>query len=339
MLLNKNKHPRDSRVRFQHSRFRKELQKARGYKRTPSQISENFLKTTLHKIGLGSYTAKIIAGVFLLLLAYLAYIPNFLTIQHITVVGATPEEQATVHSEIETYLHSNKLLAQQNIFLLSKNKLSKYLLTNDTKILFVEKIEKKYFNSLTITLTPRAETYELQTQFTNYILYQDGIVSKKIPITEASTTPLANMVLIKIHNLKTLEIGQNALPPGLLNNFLALQNLINKNLPLTTAYLEMTEESSPDIDLFTTSGYKFLFDKNPDIQKLRAQLPLLWSKMSESQKKSLYYIDMRIPDRGFICLKNTACTVDYSVEISTTSPPSNLTPTTTTSSLPTINPK
>jgi hypothetical protein len=53
--------------------------------------------------------------------------------------------------------------------------------------------------------------------------------------------------------------------------------------------------------------YKVIFDTTADPVQTMDKLRLLLAQTEASRYNRLYYIDLRIPDKAFICLENTAC--------------------------------
>jgi cell division septal protein FtsQ len=336
MIQNK----KDPKIRFQQSRFQRELQKARGYKRIPGKIPEKPWEKFFAKLGILSLKTRLITAATILVVAYLLFVPNFLTIRHIQITGVSGNEQSNIENLTKNYLTAHPLLIQKNLLFTSKNSLADYLQKNDNSIFKVGQIKKRYFNTIIIPVEPHVETYALQTKAENIILFQDGIFSRALE-NNPSSTPFSALTVVKI--LEPGQITSENLPlkGSDLLIFRSLQDVMNQGMSQPAAYFEISTINSPDVYAYTLFGSKIVFDRNPDIPKITEQLQQLWSHLSDAQKKNIYYIDMRVPDRGFVCLKNTPCTETYQPinPTTTTTTLVSLQATSSTSSAPIIKPK
>src|SRR3954465_9310884 len=99
----KNKKKVDSRIRFQHSSFKKKLQNARVYKRSQVSLPHTKGGAFFSKVGLNSNFSKFFALLILFFLVYLIYIPNFLFIKNIS-VNANGTNESKILKDVNIFL-------------------------------------------------------------------------------------------------------------------------------------------------------------------------------------------------------------------------------------------
>jgi cell division septal protein FtsQ len=312
-MFNKNKNKIDSRIRFQNSRFTRKLESARTYKRTTRILPKNSREIFLAKIGLSSLLAKIATGLGLAALIYLVYIPNFLFIKHIEVNGGDQETKNTVVNISNSYLGKKLPWPQQNILLLSKDKLKKYVAENDQKILTIDKITKHFPNSLIINITPRVDNFLIQApSSTDFTISNDGIITSEF-IANASTTLPSLPILIKLDSGDGLIVGQQAIS----KNKIAFINDTNIKLPAIIKspldYYKFSNLQSNDLTVYSKLGFKVLLDTNSDFTETLNRLRLLFSQFSDVELKKLYYVDMRFEGKSYVCEKANACVKDINL--------------------------
>ncbi len=229
----------DPRVRYQHQSFTKKLSEARSYKRTSDPVSEDGF-TIWEKLGLSTRFSKAGAGVVVLGLIYLIFIPNFLSVKNIMVEGAGTDDASTVRAAAEFYINQAPFYAaQRNLIFLNKDKLRQALQT-DPKIYKATTIKKNLFRrAVYLTVEMRTPKYVANRNNTVYVIYNDGIVQDRLNIDPAQWLS-ANPGTIKIKD----ETG-DSLSPGtryLSDNFLNQLNTINDLFNKITAH---------DIDYFS----------------------------------------------------------------------------------------
>src|SRR6185437_7888178 len=156
-MFSKNKRKIDSRIRYRNSHFSSKLENARGYKRVIRQRPKNSWEVFLANAGLGTWQSKVITAAVFFLLIYLVYIPNFLFIKQVTVNSSDQTTNDVVKTLTDSYLNKKLPWPQTNLLLLSKGKLTSYLLDNSQKVLSVDAITKKFPNRLTVSVTPRLD--------------------------------------------------------------------------------------------------------------------------------------------------------------------------------------
>ncbi|MCL5667211.1 MAG: hypothetical protein M1383_05590 [Patescibacteria group bacterium] len=306
MFFYKNKtHKHDSRIRFQNRTFRRELEKARSHKREGKKIPDRRWEIFLAKIGLGSVTSKIILFSAIALAVYVIYIPNWLYIKQVNILGAKQGDEGNIARLAGVYLQSHKIWPQKNMLLLNGKNLAEFLSQQDQNIIKVEKIEKKYRGVVNIFVQPRRETYLLIANSAEYGVSNDGrIISSHF--REPSSTP-AGLIPLKISDNEGFNAGQKIFT----ESFMQALNAISSGLPAAANsqldYFEMANLQSLDLNAYLKSGYKLVFDVDSDATASLENLKIILNNTSQSDKNNLKYVDLRLKDKGYVCLKTAPC--------------------------------
>lgn len=317
-MLGKSKNKLDSKVRFQQSGFRKQLSDARQYKRNIKHKPEHSFGIFLARIGLNSWLARIAVMALAAVAIYLFLIPNFLTVKHVEFQGLSDPQQSEAHHIFSAYLSSHPF--RKNILWFSKSHVSEALTAQDSAILAVTNVKRKLPNTVIFTVRERTDRYMAQLVDGTFIVSNDGLIQSHIDTTTSSTpstTPLAmtsvpttttaGLTIIKISE-PIDHTDHHLLPEDLLRVIEALDHDLPQKASVGIASFEITNPRSPDITVHTSSGYAIYFDRNADLAATINQLVLMLKDLSDPQKASLFYIDLRFKDRGFVCIKNTPCT-------------------------------
>lgn len=294
----------DPRTKYRSLIFKKKLQQASGYKRSLNgKIPTNKWEIFLKYIGLENKKTVLFFILFLTLWVYAIYIPNFFYIKNIEIKGVNSTKAELIKNNIHNYLQIHSAWPQQNLVLLSKSKLKKYLL-GDPEILEVNKIEKKFFNNLTITLLPREEKYLVDTGINKFTLSTDGKIISEI---QGTSTP-ENLILLKIsQNIKHEKSFEDFLTPILLKKIKEISDLLPQIAKINIIFFELDPIIKQDLVAQTQNGFKINIDSTSDFKKVFNNLSLLLSQIPSDKKSLISYIDMRIQDRGYVCFKNTEC--------------------------------
>lgn len=312
MFFRKNKKI-DSRVRFQNSRFKNRLQQARGYKRNVKILPQTDWGIFLSKIGLGSWLARSLTLLVLLFLVYLVYIPNFLFIKHLNITGLSEAAKPDVITSINSFLRKQLPSPQKNLVLLSKAGLEEYLLKNNRDILKVNKISKKFPDTLNLDLSPRLDEFILETSTYTYIISNDGLVTGQ-PDTRSSSTLPGTGGLIKLSSAANLGFGQQALTQEKVNFLSELAHSLPKIAKSPISYFQITDLQTPDLTVYAENGFRVLFDFNSDVNETLSQLKVLFTQFSDAGFKKLAYVDMRFAGKGYICNKDAPCVNDINLQ-------------------------
>jgi cell division septal protein FtsQ len=54
-------------------------------------------------------------------------------------------------------------------------------------------------------------------------------------------------------------------------------------------------------------NHKIFLDASLDLEQILTQYKLLWENLKTEQRQNLYYVDLRIKGKAYVCYKNTAC--------------------------------
>lgn len=319
MFLNRNKSQKDSRVRFQHRQFKRQLQDARDYKRPVYQTRQTAWQIFSSKIGLGTTRTKIFLIIIIALAIYLAYIPNFLTIKNIQISGATANLQAETTDNVKAFFKKNALSGQHNLLLLSKNRLADYLLQNNKNISRVNDIRKKFPNQLIINLQPRIAQYLVEANNKSFIVANDGLILEETELVATSSTD-SQLIPFTISQDLNGRPFQNMFGENLLQTLQTLNQQLSQITSSRIKSFVAAGLDEPDLAVYLDAGYKILFDSKSDLDLTLGRLKILLSQISPADIKKLYYLDMRIKNRGYACFKNTACAVESSTTATTTTP-------------------
>lgn len=325
----------DSKIRFQQKGFTEKVRAAKSYKRTFQAVPETNQEKWLVGMGLDSWWSRGLVVIGILLLIYLVYIPNLLYTKIIHVAGVNDQQKNKVIEVTNNFFNdSTAFWPQQNILLLNKQKLEKYLIKNNQEILKVNKI-KKGINSLSIEVEIKQPKFVLQTPKDSFILYNDGSVFQVMSDQQFSSPDLT---IIKTNKLEQLEVKQNFLSEQIINAISLLQKGYSDEIKTPISYFEiptlekvkplaLTSEAeqaevqnefvvvpdelnvySPiDLKVKDSRNFKAIFNTTSDINKSLTQLNALLVQMPQVQRNKLFYIDMRFSDRSFVCLVGTPC--------------------------------
>ena len=281
----------NSKIRFQQTGFRRQLQSARGYKRQGIQ-----------KVGPSYFWPKLIIGATIILVLYLIYIPNFLFVKHIQVNGASGDDQNQVTNLAQNYLKLKPLTAQGNWWFLSTSKLSDYILQHDAQITRISSIKKKFPNKIIVNTIPRVTEFSVTLPLQHFLVSNDGVVQQDItPVGTSTPVQTTGLVPVTINNASTtVSVGDKLFSHDIVSSLNLLKNP-------TLDHFELVNLAPISIIEHTTGGYRLLFNTKLNLTQNINQTQLILGSLTDSQKKNLYYIDMRFADKGFVCYKNTAC--------------------------------
>ncbi len=315
----KNQKKPSSKVRFQHQHFKKQLQDARDYKRHVRQSDQNLFQTFLYKIGLGGIWARISVAVVIFVTLYLAFIPSFLTIKEIQINGGPINIQNNAGGSARAYFKKNALFAQNNLLFLSKKRLKDYLLKNNKNIFRIDSIEKKFPHELIINLQPRVAKYLIESTNKNLIVSNDGLIMGQSDSPVASSTE-SGLISFKISAGLSGTLFEKIFD----EKFLEELQTLSLNLPeITGSHISSFSAeglNEPDLEVYIDPGYKILFDLKPDLDLTLKRLKILLQQISPADTAKLYYIDVRIQNRGYICFKKTACAIEQQNTATSTLP-------------------
>jgi len=326
-MFNKNKKKTDSKIRFQNPRFRKQLQSAREYKRSPRQLPKTPSGVFLAKIGLGSWISRSITGLVFLLVIYVVFIPNFFFVKQTTVNDSDASGKPGVQNLVQSFINKDIPWPQKNLLLTSKSKLKNFLLQNDKQVLSVDSITKKLPSTLIVSVTPRIDEFEVLTaSSTVFSVSNDGLVTGELLPNASGTLPTLSY-LIKLTDVGNLDLGQSAFNNDKINFIESLGSKLPAVVKSQVGYYEISDLVSPYLNVYMSGGLELKFDSTSDINQSLDRLNLLLSQLSPGAIKTLYYVDMRFEGRGYVCYQKTPCANNAPIPNvpATTTPDSSIT--------------
>jgi hypothetical protein len=339
MFLNKNAKKLDPKVRFQQKHFTEKLKEAQSYKRTARRLPETDQEKVLSGLGLDSWWSRAAVGIGIVGLLYLVYVPNFLFVKTIVVEGAEGNAEQQVESVVRDYFSQAPLYApQRNVLLLNTNKLSAYLVNNDPQVKSVIKTTRD-LGKITIAVELKQERFELVTSNKSVSLYNDGIVARDLGALAPDAKP--RLIRIQAATADEPQIGQSYISEHMAAALGTLYTAIVSSKGFTIDYLELPvaqgsgdkTENGAEQDEFSKSSLAVLvpneivihtrpveksalqpfviyFDTSSDIDKALLNFSVLLSNLPTEQVNNLKYIDMRFPDRSFVCVQGAPCAVE-----------------------------
>jgi len=315
-----NKKKLDSKIRFQNSRFRQQLKRARGYKRTVSHSPQTDRNKFLSRIGLGSWAARVACLAVFLLLIYLVFVPNIFFIKQTTLNGANTASYQDAANLIQSYLNKKNPWPQKNLILLSKNGLKKFLLQNDRQILSVDNISKQFPSTLIVKIIPRIDMFAVQTASSSFFsISNDGIITNEL-IPNASGTLPSGLTLIKLTSNPSLNLGDKVLAQGSVNFINALQNQLPAIIKSPIDHYELEDFQNLALTVYAKTGFVLKIDLAADPAVTLQRINLLFSQFASGDIKKLAYVDMRFKDRGYVCYLGTPCAEPAVIPQSTSTP-------------------
>jgi hypothetical protein len=320
MFSSKNKSFNDSRVRFQHQAFKRQLRQARQHKRVPPKSQGPASANILKILGKGSPWAKFGFSLAVALLAYFIYIPNFLYVKNVEISGLDQKNSQDIKFLLAQYFAGQKFFPKNNSVILPAKALASYLLSADKNLLKVN-IDKQLPGTLKISGELRKNEFLISSPEGRFTVSNDGLVSAD----SASSTAEAALTIIKIRDNAPMEPGSPYPNQQQLEAAAFLAGQLQEKINARTDYFEVQNFKQTDITAATKDGYRLMLDYGGDLPDTLNKLRLLFNSIAPQDLKRLAYVDMRIKNRGYVCLKGASCAV---------SPPVVKTATSTASSTP-----
>lgn len=342
MSVFSNKQPKlDSKVRFQTNDFNKRLKGARGYKRNVRAVPESRFLKFIFGLGFWSWITLLVVILILGILGYFVYFSKFFVISKFEVNGGDTEQRQQITSTIDDYLKSKGLFwaPRNNIFVLSNQKLTDVLLAKHPTLRKNFTITKKFPRTLVFNLDFRKQEFVVGTVRGVYAYFDDGAFIRKLSDNSSAFFDdyQSNIKIwvqgewgdkdkpeIGDENFRKIKLIQDNFFP-LSNNSIdffvigspLLQDSQN-NGSQDPRILSLHEEmASSDIVAYTKwdglnndkipRGFKVYLDAHSDILENLARVEVVVSKKSVDSQKKLMYIDMRFPDRAFLCDLDQVC--------------------------------
>lgn len=316
-MLFKRKKQIDRKTRFQQVAFKRELDKARGFKREARHESK-YAWFTWKRFWVGVGFISIIGVAF-----YSLCLPNFLFIKAVAVSGQGADA-AGVEVSVNRFLDEKVFYAfpRRNMLFLNTEHLQRYLIENNPAVYQISNVKKKVFSrTLELTVSPRTNRYILETSLGQlYIASNDGkVVGIKPP-----ESPETDLVKIRVD--REPQIGEKYFSDEQLSAFSAIHERFFPLLKLGFKLIDASGSTRPDLVNrgITLSPQEFIvetqpvperkqvsfmvfFDSRSDIALALDNLRLLLNNTASERLQQLAYVDMRFRGKSFICLLNAPC--------------------------------
>lgn len=332
LLKNKNQN-KGNKVRFQHGQFTKKLDQQRNFKRKVRFVPTNVFDRALAFIGLNNRWKQLLALVLLLALGYVMYAPNLLTVKTVRVGGASDELNLEMQEAVGAWLEDSPFYyPKNNILLFSSKKLKQHLL-NDSRIYRVSNISKKLTDkSLAIELVPRSERFLVYTPERIYDFYNDGFFKAEAGLSVGQWRSELASHLIKLKLPGNIDSSQQFLfSEEWIGKFELIQTKIAQlNLPRLeyiafgpdrfesdaegnsrvvklSALPFQPDELSITLNRLNGGAFDVILDPRSNLEEALMRLSLLYNQTQSDRLMKLKYIDMRLEERGFICLEDAVC--------------------------------
>lgn len=312
-----------NKIKYQNQNFRQKLKQARGYKRPYKKIPETKVEFFLSMFHLDTFLGKTVAVIVFLALIYIIYIPNFLRIKTVEILGISEVNKPLILKSIEEYFSLNPFIPKRNFLFFSKRGLKNFLAEKNTLVEKVLEINKDFPNKIVIQISERYNKFILQNTNSSYIVSNDGLIVKQLSsedLNNLSTSTLQSLLTLNIKQNNAFYENQKATNDDFFENLNQILNKANSELqnPITQISIENFEH--PNFEVKTKKNYTIKFDINSDIQKTFEHLALLLKDIGEDRINGVKYIDMRIKDRGYVCYKDALCASDALPEKASTTP-------------------
>ena len=275
------------------------------------------------KIGLSSLRYKIYAGLVLVFAIYFFYIPNLFSVKTVQISGINETESQSVEKTVRDYLAARFPWSRSNLVLLSKKRLSDYLLKKNAYISQIVLIEKDFPATLKIAIQGRYNQFLMQTPASAYIVSNDGLVTKQLSTSEvyASSSQINGLLSLSLKKEDIYYENQSAFESWYIQNLNMLMALLRTQLNSEPKSIILENTQSPEVEIKTQYGWSWYFDINSDMNKTVFQAGLLLKDIGQARIHSIKYIDMRINDKGFVCYLDAACAREPEPVQATTTPP------------------
>jgi hypothetical protein len=323
----------DPRVRFQHANFTRKLEQARNYKRVSRPRPDSRLQAGLEKVGFAHLLPQLLLAAALILVAYVLYVPNPLFIQKVEIEGLSAEYQSLAQNAVADYQRRQPwYVPVNNFFFFSASAAAQTLANQVPAISKIDSARKSFRGKIIhIAVTQKYERYLVVRPENELVLYNDGTIKGQMPLQEDLLPHSGMLITVTVNHLTPVNDGQEYFTPP----FLALVDQAATLFPQRTgqnlAYFEVklpTEDpnlSDQFSDSWKQSGIVAVVDKKPesgnsnpkqlriilepglDIAAAADRLKLLLDQTAPDRYRSLYYADLRLPNRAYLCLINTPC--------------------------------
>jgi hypothetical protein len=281
---------------------------------------------------------QIVVGLILVGVLYLIYVPNFLSVKDIRVIGLSDSNQVIAEGAARQAIRDALFLNPQYNMIFLDNDLVSKAVAKVPSVYEVKSVKKDFkHNTVIIEVVPKVERYLVSDTERVYDVYNDGIAKSVSGLSQDNWASTVNPSMIKvllpsrvpaedgktffgpqmIQALESIAGGLNALPGSPLSYFLAGTASVKTTLNDDGS----TSVSQGDLEFPVNNGeikavlkkgntgqtFTVMFDPQSNLGDTLKRLELLLAQTPPDRYKNLYYIDMRLPNKGYVCLVNTPC--------------------------------
>ncbi len=250
MFFKKKKPKLDSKVRFQHKQFATKLSSARSYRRQARAVPESSLDRLFAQIGLRSRWSQALAGLALAAILYLLYIPNFLSLQTINIVGLSESQARDLEIAIRDEIGSAPFYNPQRNLVFLNNQLIDYAALRVPSVYEIKMVKKDFANqSIYIEAESKYEKYLVATPEKVYDVYNDGTLKKESGLRRDQWPDLVNPNMIKVLLHQNINAEENRLffHWDLFDKIIQLSELIKSVEGQELAYVTFKEPQAEPI--------------------------------------------------------------------------------------------
>lgn len=290
--------------RYQNRAFKTSLDNARRYKRQRKKIPQTSREIFFARLGIGSWPAKTAVVLALAALVYLTYAPNFFFVKNIDVQGLKIAERQEILSKVKDFLSAKSFFPKKNLLFTNTSALANFLQKDSLYVAKVDKITKTFPNSLTIAVAPRYPKYFVENQGKIFALSADGLV---MGISATSSELSLNLTKLAFESAGNWAVGQKVLS----DDVSALIQKAVRDLPdkagLPFKDIRVLSDQSQDLEVDTQSGFLLKLDVKTSWDESLSNLSALLGQMSAGELQNLAYIDLRVPQKAYVCDKTAPC--------------------------------
>lgn len=249
--------------------------------------------------------------VILVASVYGLFFSGLFDIKNVDVAGSQVIPKEVLAAWVKDYLTTDKVyhfLPADNLLLLQKDGLEKYLKNKTPRFTAILEIDKSFPSSLLIKIQERnGALIYINAAGENYLLAKDGVVLEKVPASFAGSTDQPLLVL-KVSDGGSFDSGEVVQFKKSVEYALQLSSLWKEKISSSLMDSEMPSASSNDLYLRSVEGWAAYFDLGGAVEKQIQSLGLILnSEIPTDKRQQLAYIDLRIPEIVYYCYFNEPC--------------------------------
>lgn len=327
-----NKKKLDAKVRFQHGTFAKQLDRQRRYRRKARFVPISLPDRFLARFGLNSRFKQALAALVLAGVIYGLYFPNYLTITQVEIKGLNEEVAKNIQDRAWQAIHHAPFYnPQQNLWVLNP-KLIRGVILQDQRVFAVNQIKKRYReHTLVIEATPRTERFLVSTPERVYDVYNDGLLKGvaglgvdqwrnesaprmiKLQLPGDLQNPSGDLINADwVNRLEQIAdyLHQHNLPALKYISFgdvLESADAIETMPTATIASPVIPEELALQLTKPDGGSFTVKLDPRGELSPALERFKLLLNQTPAERLNQVVYIDLRLKERGYLCLNGSPC--------------------------------